>query len=177
MSWKGMFSTGTNLRFYTDSSLCTGTNGEEEISGSVTVPEVSHECTDGISDYVVSSAQLFLPKSANTDTCRMSSSNGHHPPLPTSGLSSNPHWLPSLSPNSTNSRNNSSPPTATTSRPSPPAHRAQALPSLPSTLLLLREKYEPRLRIKRLRDQVLLIRRLLLLRPGYRPRRMTCTHS
>ncbi|GHJ89650.1 hypothetical protein NliqN6_6052 [Naganishia liquefaciens] len=29
-----------------------GTNGEEEITGSVTVPEVSHECTDGISDYV-----------------------------------------------------------------------------------------------------------------------------
>ncbi|KAJ9099953.1 hypothetical protein QFC21_003961 [Naganishia friedmannii] len=29
-----------------------GTNGGEELSGTLTVPEVSHECTDGISDYV-----------------------------------------------------------------------------------------------------------------------------
>jgi hypothetical protein len=64
MSWKGMSSTGSDMRYRTDDSLFAGTNGEDEISGTVTVPEVSHECTDGISDYVVSSAQLFLSRSA-----------------------------------------------------------------------------------------------------------------
>jgi hypothetical protein len=177
MSWKGMSSIGSELRYRTDDLPLSGTNGEDEISGTVTVPEVSHECTDGISDYVVSSAQLVSKGQPNNHALQIPSSNGHHPPHPTSGPSSNHRWSPSSSPNLTNSRNNSSPQTVTILRPSPPAHRAQALPSLPSTLLPLREKYEPRQLIKRPRDRVSLIRRLLLLRPGYRLRPMTCTLS
>lgn len=69
MKWKGMSSFRLECTAVELTLLhYAGTNGEEEISGSVTVPEVSHECTDGISDYVVSPIQPPLQSSTHSNT-------------------------------------------------------------------------------------------------------------
>lgn len=136
-----------------------GTNAGEEVSGTLTVPEVSHECTDGISDYVVSTLSFnphpTLPFSHHLSfPASHTSSNGHPPLRPTSDHSSNHPSYPSSSPGSTISLKNSSRQTALISLPpealppvvvdQEPLHR-----SLPSILPLRRGKYGPRRRMGR----------------------------
>jgi hypothetical protein len=133
-----------------------GTNGGEEVSGTLTVPEVSHECTDGISDYVVSTLSCTRPRTTFPLTFSPvpQSSNGHPPHPPTSAHFSNPHSYPSSSPDSTISQKNSSRqtvPISPTPPPSPLAHQEPLRPSPQSIRLRLLGKFGARRRMRRRR--------------------------